>query len=179
MPLNLLKNYAALLDLVGMPPQIRIASLRGVFRRDIEDNSNFNFRTKKIRPIKLEGKSPMDILFMHLTHEDEEIVDGQMTFKRRSNFEINRAQRLHWLRHHIEERQKENVKIFSALERDAKKRKDVVKTYIYDEAQEYVIVLEPQRSNLDYYLLTAYYFNKPFGKKKIEKLFKNKLPDIY
>ena len=121
----------------------------------------------------------MDILFMHLTHEDEEIVDGQMTFKRRSNFEINRAQRLHWLRHHIEERQKENVKIFSALERDAKKRKDVVKTYIYDEAQEYVIVLEPQRSNLDYYLLTAYYFNKPFGKKKIEKLFKNKLPDIY
>lgn len=179
MPLNLLKKYSDLLDIAFLNSPQRLSSLYGVFKRDIEDNANFNFRSKIIRPIKIEGQSPMDILFKHLTHEEETIEEGGNSYKRRSIFDLNRSQRLHWIKHHLEESNTQSIKIFSAVERDQRKRKDVIKTFIYDELHEYVIVLEPQRSRQDYYLLTAYHFNKPFGKKKIEKLLKNKLPDIH
>ena len=64
-------------------------------------------------------------------------------------------------------------------ERDQRKRKDVIKTYIYDKDQEYIIVLEPQRSRTDYYLLTAYYLNRKEGKKSIGKKLKKRLPDVH
>ena len=57
--------------------------------------------------------------------------------------------------------------VFIEESRDSKKRK-VTKTYIYDQVEEYVIVLEHQRSNA-FYLLTAYHLNKSYGKKEIEK----------
>lgn len=178
MPLNLIKVYPQLLELAYMNQSQRTASLKGIFKRDIEDNPGLNFRTKTIRPVKGEEPS-MQILFTHLTCEEiqEQNEDGS-TYKKRV-FEIDRSVRLHWIRYHVEENKKNNVEVFSIEERDQRKRKDVIKTYIYDVDQDYIIVLEPQRSGTDYYLLTAYYLNRPEGKKSIQKKIKKRLPDIH
>ncbi len=68
--------------------------------------------------------------------------------------------------------------IFSYKDR-IKGRGDVVRTYIFDVEQNYVIILEPQRSNVDYYLITAYFLNKTWGKKQILNKLKNKLDEVY
>ncbi len=178
MPLNLIKIYPQLLELAHLSEGQRTDSLKAIFRRDIEDNTNLKFRTKIIRPIK--GEEPaMQILFKHLTCEEIIMENEDGTTYPKRVFEMDRSVRLHWVRHHIEERKKENIEVFSVEERDLKKRKDVIKTYIYDIEQDYVIVLEPQRSGTDYYLLTAYYLNKMEGKKSIQKKLKKRLPDIY
>jgi hypothetical protein len=178
MPLNLLTVYPKLLDLESFTEKERTKSLYGVFRRDIEDNPDLAFRLKKIRPIK--GEEPaMIILFRHLTTEEVEVSneDGSKYVKR--IFEMTRSKRLHWVRFHIEERKTEGVSVFSVLERDQKKRKDIIRTYIYDAEQKYIIVLDPQRSKRDYYLVTAYYLNKDYGEKKIKKLYRNRLAEVY
>jgi hypothetical protein len=178
MPLNLIKQYPQLLELSHLNERQRLESLAGIFKRDIEENPELKFRGKTIRPVKGEEPS-MQILFKHLTCEgiEDQNEDGS-TFKKRV-FEIDRSKRLHWIRYHLEERKKENVAVFSVEERDTHKRKDVIRTYIYDIEQQYVIVLEPQRSRTDYYLLTAYYLNKPGGRESIEKKMKKKLPEVY
>jgi hypothetical protein len=79
----------------------------------------------------------------------------------------------------LEESKKERVEIFSVEERDQKKRVDIIRTYIFDVDQKYVIVLDPQRSKRDYYLVTAYYLNKEYGEKKIRKLLKKRLPMLH
>ncbi|MEJ7820927.1 MAG: hypothetical protein WKF85_01325 [Chitinophagaceae bacterium] len=178
MPLNLIKIYPLLLELAYMNEGQRTASLKAIFKRDIEDNPGLNFRTKIIRPVKGEEPS-MQILFKHLTCEEVEMENEDGTTYPKRIFEMDRSVRLHWVRHHFEEKKKENVEVFSIEERDQRKRKDIIRTYIYDVEQDYIIVLEPQRSNTDYYLLTAYYLNKKEGKKSIQKKLKKKLPDIY
>lgn len=178
MPLNLLKTYSQLLELVHLNEHQRSESLQRIFKRDIEENLGLNFRTKTIRPIK--GEEPeMVLLFRHLTTEDTEVEDenGKKYLKR--IFELDRSQRLHWVRYHLEERKMENVEVFSVEERDQKKRKDIIRTYIYDKEQKYVIVLDPQRTQKDYYLVTAYYLNKAYGEKKIKKQMKKKLPELH
>ena len=92
---------------------------------------------------------------------------------------MTRSQRLHWIKYHLEERKKDNMVVFSVEERDQKKREDIIRTYIYDIEQKYLIVLDPQRSLRDYYLVTAYYLNKDYGEKKIKKMIKKKLPQVY
>ncbi len=87
--------------------------------------------------------------------------------------------RLHWIKHHIEETKKDKIEVFSSLERDVKARKNVTITYIYDLDQKYVIVLEPQRSGLDYYLKTAYYLNKDYGVDQMNKKLQKKLNEVY
>ena len=67
MPLNLLKKYNQLLDLLSFSDQERKASLKGVFNRDIVNNANFVFRTKKIFPTTAEGQDTMERFFTHLT----------------------------------------------------------------------------------------------------------------
>jgi hypothetical protein len=178
MPLNLLKTYSGLLELDHLDEHKRKQSLLGIFRRDIEDNTGFSFRNKYIYPIKKEGQIPMQVLFTHLTCEEViiENEDGKPYPKRQ--FEPARSKRLHWIRFHIEESKPDYIEVFSTLERDQKKRADVLKTYIYDKTQEYVIVLAPQRSGTDYYLLTAYHLNKEYGKKELLKKMKNKLPEV-
>ena len=53
---------------------------------------------------------------------------------------------------------------------------DVVRTYIYNKKEKYVIVFEPQiRNGASYYLLTAYYLNKEYGVKQIENKLKKRL----
>jgi len=175
MPLNKIIKYPDLLDIGFMVVKQRNESLQGIFKRDIEDNANFKFRTKQIRPIKKEGEAPMQTLFHHLTTREEKDEKGKKTGER--NFEMDRSRRLHWIKFHIEEVKKKGVEVFSY--QDRVDGKDVIRTYIYDIEQEYVIVLEPQKSGLDYFLITAYFLNEPGGKKQIENKLKKKLGEVY
>ncbi len=93
-------------------------------------------------------------------------------------FEKDRSMRLHWIKFHVDECKKYNVEVFSIIER-GKKWKDITRTCIYDLEKQYVIVMEPQNSNRDYYLLSAYYLNKDCGPKKMKKKLKKKLPYVY
>ncbi|MCD4737330.1 MAG: hypothetical protein K8R53_14900 [Bacteroidales bacterium] len=172
MPTNLLKEYPQLLELGHLPELEKLNSIRRIFKRDIEVNPDLKFREKTIRPIKGEEPS-MQLLFKHLTtHEIEDVNSDGSKYKKRV-FEMDRSQRLHWIKYHIEKRKKDNVEIFSIEERV--KRGTVIRTYIYDKEQKYVIVLEPQRSKQDYYLLSAYYLNKSYGEKKMKKKMKKKI----
>ena len=175
MPLNLIKTYSQLLDIVGLTVPQRTVSLKGIFKRDIEDNEHFKFQNKQIRPLKKEGQDSMETLFHHLTTKEDK--DGKGNRLGTRSYELARSQRLHWLKHHIEEQKKGNMDIFSF--KDRVKGKNIIRTYIYDIEQEYVIILEPQRSGTDYYLLTAYHLNEPRGKEQIETKRKRKLEELY
>jgi hypothetical protein len=178
MPFNLLKTYPQILELGHLNGHQRTESLLRVFKRDIEENPSLNFRTKTIRPIK--GEEPaMVLLFSHLTTEEIEVEDENGKKYPKRIFEMDRSQRLHWVKYHLEERKKENVEVFSVEERDQKKRKDIIRTYIYDMGQKYIIVLDPHRTQKDYYLVTAYYLNKEYGEKKIKNLMKKRLPELH
>jgi len=160
MPTNLLKKYPELLEIMHLTEHQRTESLRNVFNRDIQNNQNFKFRSKQIRPIFIDGEASMGNLFNHLTREEvEEIKLDGTKFKKRI-FE-------------------NNIEVFSIIERNTKKRKDITLTYIYDLEQEYVIVMEPQNSDMDYYLLSAYFLNKDYGPKKMKKKLKKRLPYVY
>lgn len=175
MPFNLIKKYDELLELNSFNVHQRRASLLGVFDRDIRNNDRFKFRNKTIRPTKKEGEAPLDTLFHHLTTREDKDEKG-VKLKTRS-FEMARSIRLHWVKVHIDENTKKNVEVFSFEDRiDGK---DVIRTYIYNRESEYVLILEPQRSQKDYYLLTAYHLNEKGGKKQIEKKLKKKLDEIY
>ena len=49
MPHNLIKVYNELLDLVAYTETQRTESLKRIFNRDIAENPNFAFKTKKMR----------------------------------------------------------------------------------------------------------------------------------
>jgi len=180
MPINLSKKYPQLLELMHLSLEARIDSLRKIFMRDIENNINFRFLQKNIRPIKNEdGQPAMDTLFQHLTHESEKVTDDKGRFhKSRNVFDMDRSQRLHWIKYLTEMQKRENIEVFTVMERNQKDRKDVARTYLYDIEQKYVIVFEPHRSNLDYYLLSAYFLNKSYGEGQIKKKLKQKIPEI-
>lgn len=72
-----------------------------------------------------------------------------------------------------------HVSVFSVVERDREKRKDVFRTYIYNTVQKYVIVMEPQvRSGKAYYLLTAYYLDEDYGEKMMKKKMKKRRQEV-
>lgn len=175
MPLNLTKTYPQLLEIAHMNAAQRHDSLQGIFARDMVHNEDFKFREKQIRPTKIEGEAPMQTLFKHLTSREDKDEKGNKLGSR--SFEMARSERLHWIKHHIDELQIANMVVFSFQDRID--RRDIIRTYIYDIAQEYVIILEPQRSGTDYYLLTAYYLNEPGGKKQIENKRKKRLEEVY
>ncbi|MTK53747.1 hypothetical protein [Paludibacter sp.] len=175
MDFNILKIYPQLLDLACLTVSQRNESLKAVFKRDIEDNPKFQFRSKWIRPIKKDGQVSMEILLNHLITKEDKDEKGKKIGSR--SFDMARSQRLHWVKFHIEESRSDVIDVFSFIDRV--KGRSVTRTYIYDIEQEYVIILEPQRSGTDYYLLTAYYLNEPGGKKQIENKQKKKLPDVY
>ena len=75
MPINLIKKYNQLLELIHLQEAERLASLKRIFNRDITENDGFNFRTKLIRPFKVDGVPSMDTLFGHLTFESIEQED--------------------------------------------------------------------------------------------------------
>lgn len=175
MPLNLIKTYPQLLDLGQYNNFQRKESLMAIFKRDIADNNNFSFRGKTIRPTKKEGEAPMQTLFHHLTTREDKDSKGKKLGTR--SFEMARSVRLHWVKTRIDELKNEGVEVFSY--EDRVDRKDVVRTYVFDTKQDYVVILEPQRSKTDYYLLTAYYLNEPGGKKQIKNKLKKKLNEVY
>jgi len=172
MPTNLLKKYPELLELSHLNEHKRTQSLIDIFRRDIENNHTLNFRTKTIRPIK--GEEPeVSVLFKHLTSKEITIENYSKRI-----FEMDRSQRLHWIKFHLDEKKKQNIEVFSVEERNKKKRKNIIRTYIYDTEQKYVIILDPQRSQKDYYLITAYYLNEKYGEKNIQNKMNRKLHGI-
>ena len=73
-----------------------------------------------------------------------------------------------------------DIEVFSVVERNQHKRVDVIRTYIYNKTQKYVVVLEPQmRNNANaYYLLTAYYLNRPYAEKGMKKKMKKRLKEV-
>ena len=171
--LNILKVYPELLELTNLELKERQYDLLCIFKRDIEDNSEFSFRSWRIYPIKTQGKPDMERLFKHLTCEEVLIKNEDGTIYPKRVFELARSQRLHWINHHIKERSPKNIVVFTVEEKDSKKRK-VKKTYIYDKVEEYIIVLEHQRSNA-FYLLTDYHLNKEYGKLAIAKKMKKQI----
>ena len=168
MPLNLMKRYPNLLELAGMSEKERTRSLQLIFNRDIADNNQFSFRSKRIYPIKTDGQIDMDREFLHLTTNEELDEDGVL----HRIYDRFRSERLHWIRTHIEERTGDDIIVFSIEERNPKKRVDETRVYIYNMGQKYIIVLEPQRKGQAYFLLTAYYLNKEYGEKQIKKKMK-------
>ncbi len=139
-------------------------------------NKTFNFYCDESTHLQNDGQIPMETLLNHLTTIEEKDAKGKITGAR--VFEIKRSERLHWIKHHIEKQKTTNIDIFSYEDR-IKGRGNVIRTYIYDQEEAYVIILEPQRSKLDYYLLTAYYLNEPGGEKQILKKRKNKLHEVH
>ncbi|MDX2282160.1 MAG: hypothetical protein NW218_21405 [Saprospiraceae bacterium] len=176
MAMNLIKSYPELLELAHLDERDRKQSLMSVFRRDIELNENFQFRGKKIRPIKNEdGEPATQTLFHHLTTCSDESPEGKQT--KRRLFEYDRARRLHWIRVHVEEQLEGNIIIFSYIDRiDGR---DKCRTYIYNTDHAYVIILELQNSGKDYYLITAYHLNQKQGRNQIENKLKKKLDYIF
>ena len=166
MPFNLIKKYNELLEIDHFGHNDRIKSLKAIFERDIAENTNFSFRSKRIFPIKQEGEEAMEILFRHLTTET---VDPET---KRREFESERSKRLHWIKHHIDERKTENILVFSVDE-----GKKGIRTYILDKDERYVIILEPQRKE-GYYLLTAYPLQGSTFRKIMRKYEKRRLPEV-
>ena len=180
MPFNKLKSYPELLEIEFLSERDRLISLRGIFDRDISDNDNFYYRNKRIYPLKSDGEIDMDREFRHLITEEIEVEENGIKKKERY-FDIFRSQRLHWIKPHIENKVTDSrILIFSVIERDIKARRNIIRTYIFNTTRKYVIVLEPQRKEAEaYFLLTAYYLNRPYGEKALMKRYKKRLPDIY
>ena len=170
---NILKVYPEMLDIVGLSERDRHHDLRAIFKRDIEDNSDFAFRSWRIYPIKAQGEADMGRPFKHLTCEEVIVKCQDGTKYSKRVFEVARSQRLHLINHHIKEKSPSNIDVFTVEERDSKKRK-VKKTYIYDKVEKYVIVLEQQRTNA-FYLLTAYHLNREYGEKALLKKMKKRI----
>lgn len=177
MPLNLIKKYNKLLELNQYTERERIISLKNIFYRDITNNANFKFRTKTIRPIKKDGMPDVETLFKHLTYKSTEKQDENgKKYKSRDVFDFKRSERLHWIWHHIQG--KEDIKIFSV--NDRVRGRSVKRTYLFDEKESYVIILEPYRKTEDYYLLSAYYLEKELGGiKTIKKKYKRRLNEVF
>lgn len=168
MPFNLLKKYNSLLELGAYNEYQRKQSLRAIFDRDFTKNLNLCFKQKPIQPTPKNGEIPMDTLFTHLTT----VITDKATKQR--TFEADRSMRLHWVKFHLEENKDEEILHFSVLEPEG------IRTYIYDTAEKYVIVLEPLKKVNEYYLLTAYYLTgKDAKRNKILQKYKRRLNELH
>lgn len=176
MPFNEIKKYNELLELNHYSYEQKIELLQRIFDRDIVNNKNFKFRKKAIHPTKnVDGSLALDTLFKHLTFKSTEINEEGLSYKSRDSFDIKRSERLHWIWYHVQEKGK--TKIFSV--EDRVKGKTKIRTYIFDEDEKYVIVLEPYRKCFEYYLLSAYYLDEEYGIKNIKKKYQKKLDMVY
>lgn len=179
MATNYIKRYKALLELNHLNEYDRRVSLKAIFDRDIADNDNFNFNAKIIRPLKKEDVIDVESLFKHLTYKTENETDNKgKIIKTRDCFDFERSKRLHWILPHVENKIPDEIQVFSANNRV--KNKDVIRTYIHNVKENYIIILEPQRSGQDYYFITAYYLEKKYGGlNMIKNKYKNRLDKVY
>jgi hypothetical protein len=180
MPLNQLKTYNQLLEILHLSETERTRSLKNIFKRDIQDNEKFIFNQKIIRPHKkLDGSVDFEVLFDHLTKKTVDVIDEKgKEIKSRSQFDYKRSERLHWIKHHIDQKSPDKISVFSYEDKVRGRR--VIRTYIFDESEQYIIILEPYRSTSDYYLISAYYLTKELGGvTQILNKQKRKLPEIH
>jgi hypothetical protein len=167
MPLNLLKKYNDHLDLASLNESQRFTSLKGVFDKDFTNRQPVHFNSKQVIPCPKDGAIEMDTLFRHLTT----VITDRATNKR--EFEMSRSKRLHWVRFHIDGKKKDNMMLFTVKEPDG------LRTYLYDDDEKYVIVLEPKLNQNVYFLLTAYYLEgKDAQRDKIKKKYKRRLAEV-
>lgn len=166
MSFNILKKYNELLDIRGLSVTDRKKSLWQIFDRDFIAGSQPIFNGKNIEPIPKVGQETMEVLFHHLTTT---IVDKKI---RKRDMDLLRAERLHWIVHHFKKYKNLPLDVFST------KDKDGIRTYIYDDTEKYVIVLEPFRNRNAYYLLTAYHLTGR-NKNKIKSKIRRKLNQLY
>lgn len=178
MAINYIKKYNALLELNHLNERDRKISLKAIFDRDIADNQNFSFNSKIIRPLKKEDKIDVESLFKHLTYKTEDETDNKgKVIQTRDFFDFERSKRLHWILPHVESKIPDVINVFSAINRV--RGKDVIRTYIHNIQEDYIIILEPQRSGQDYYFITAYYLEKKYGGlNMIKNKYKNKLDEV-
>jgi len=166
MPTNLLITYNRLLELAHLPEYQRQASLGGVFRRDFEINAaDLAFRTQRVYPIPGEADN-LKRLFKHLTT----VVVDHAT--KRREYEAERSERLHWVRVHILEQVQipKPCLIFFSDDPEGER------LYLFNEAERYVVILQPLRKVNAFYLLTAYRL-EPRNLKKIKNKYKRRKPD--
>lgn len=163
MPLNLLKTYNSLLELDSFSESERNISLGRIFHRDFIETDNF-FRNKAVKPTPQEGKTTIEILFHHLTTHSEGKYHHRV-------YDRDRSMRIHWIKFHLQEKKADTIEVFSV------KDKQAVRTYIYNEKESYIVVLEPKKPQY-YYLITAFYI-KGRNRYKIEKKRNRKLEGIY
>lgn len=154
MPVNLIKQYNQLLELLYTTHNDNLKSIRKVFDRDFSDNNVF-FKDKLVQPTTQDGIDPMNRLFTHLTT----VITNKQTRKR--EFESDRSIRLHWVKHHLEEKCKNDIILF---DNSFEKR-----TYILNKEEKYVVILEPLRNKDSYFLLTAYKLGSSSYKKIMKK----------
>jgi hypothetical protein len=167
MPLNLLKKYNEHLDILGLSEQGRTNSLKGVFDRDFTNNQPIHFNGRQVIPCPQDGSIEMTTLFRHLTTVKMDYTTGQR------EFEKERSKRLHWVKYHIDGKKQNNMLLFTVKEPDG------LRTYLYDEDENYVIVLEPRVNRNVYFLLSAHYIQgKDAQRNKMKKKYKRKLQDV-
>jgi hypothetical protein len=109
----------------------------------------------------------MQILFDHLTT----VIENKAT--RHRAFEPDRSKRLHWIKFHINESKSSDMLHFSVDEPGG------IRTYIYDQTERYVIVLQPLRNVNEYYLFTAYpLIGKDAKRNKIMQKYKRRTKQL-
>ena len=67
---NILKVYPELLDIICLSERDRHHDLQAIFKRDIEDNSGFAFRSWRSYPIKAQGEADKGRMIKHMTCEE-------------------------------------------------------------------------------------------------------------
>lgn len=165
MPFNKIKKYNDLLELDSLSEHDRTQSLSNIFERDFISNTN-KFKDKKITPTPIDGQSTMDTLFNHLTKCKDRSVDRDLS----RVYDSYRSKRIHWIRFHFENTPKD-ICVFSIRDKEG------IRTYIFNEKESYVIILEPKGEDY-YFLITAYYL-RGGDLRKMKNKEKRKLPAIY
>jgi hypothetical protein len=103
--------------------------------------------------------------FWHVTHEGKGRVESQRTFA------IRRCERIGWIRAAIDNITDPNVKSWNHKEGSG-----IIRTYIWLEDHDYVIVLEKARNKRSYFLVTAFYIEGDSKRRDLHYKYKNKQP---
>lgn len=164
MPFNLLKTYNYLLDLDFYTQPKRKESLQRIFDRDFINSKN-ELNGKLIIPTPKDGITTMDVLLNHLTTKTENKDIASRIY------DPDRSKRIHWIKHHFRNPNEPYIDIFSV------KDKSGIRTYIFNESESYVIILEPKNKDT-YFLITAYYI-KGGDSKKIKSKKNRQLDRVY
>lgn len=163
MATNLIRTYNQLLELLYGNEHANVQSIKAVFYRDFNTQQAIKFNNKDIQPTPSNGEDKIERLFNHLTR----VIVDEKTRKR--EFESERAIRIHWIKHHLQNHSSLNHVI--AFQIPEEKR-----VYLLDKTEKYVIVLEPLRNIDAYYLLTAYKLLSSNFSKIMKKYEKRSIP---